>query len=474
MSFTDNINGIPAQDTVLRQGIATLRNTVISNTIKPLTANQNGVYTADPNNGTYGYSPVTVDTGVYTGVTAPDNSLGKDGDYYYKITDLKTSISFNKGARQNSITYRLGHAFYVDEPIMIYGFSGYYRHANDNIKFLLLDDQANIIYESTTVTSVADEWNNLVIDTPISIEANKIYWVMMDMPSDYGCYVNYDSSNVWSNFNNIHIEKGIYYQNNSYSDDNYNIYMATVLVKQSYYNISNEYVKNNNAWILLSSTDKIQTTTLSVDENGTYNAPTGTAYSSVTVNVPSSGGGTGLPTGYTAIEYIECPASGQAGFVLENLTIDAYDVIEFLTMPYEVPSSDEAAFAGIEDMYEFYYNDGSALVWVDGSEIMVFDYQERPVAVANTQYYHKSLPTDYYTGDFAVGYYSLGNYQFKGRIYKFKIHRNSDMYHDIATVYDFRPCTRDSDGKVGMYDIVNDVFYSSTTGTEFVAPPSNN
>ena len=61
MSEFDNINGIYAKDATLREGIATLRNTVVSQTIKPLTVTQNGTYTASPAEGTYGYSPITVD-----------------------------------------------------------------------------------------------------------------------------------------------------------------------------------------------------------------------------------------------------------------------------------------------------------------------------------------------------------------------------------------------------------------------------
>lgn len=60
MSTIDNINGIYAKDTELRSGISTLRNSVISQTIKPLNATSNGTYTADPTVGTYGYSPVVV------------------------------------------------------------------------------------------------------------------------------------------------------------------------------------------------------------------------------------------------------------------------------------------------------------------------------------------------------------------------------------------------------------------------------
>lgn len=60
MSYFDELNGIKAKDTELRSGIATLRNTVVSRTIKPLTVTSNSTYTADPSTGTYGYSPVVV------------------------------------------------------------------------------------------------------------------------------------------------------------------------------------------------------------------------------------------------------------------------------------------------------------------------------------------------------------------------------------------------------------------------------
>lgn len=61
MADFTNIGGVYAKDTELRGGIDTLRTTVLSNTIKPLTVTNNGTYTAIPSSGTYGYSPITVD-----------------------------------------------------------------------------------------------------------------------------------------------------------------------------------------------------------------------------------------------------------------------------------------------------------------------------------------------------------------------------------------------------------------------------
>jgi hypothetical protein len=61
MSVTDNINGIYAKDTELRNGISELRGDILSQTIKPLSVTKNGTYTSDPTVGAYGYSPITVD-----------------------------------------------------------------------------------------------------------------------------------------------------------------------------------------------------------------------------------------------------------------------------------------------------------------------------------------------------------------------------------------------------------------------------
>lgn len=59
---------------------------------------------------------------------------------------------------------------------------------------------------------------------------------------------------------------------------------------------------------------------------------------------------------------------------------------------------------------------------------------------------------------------SAGTTQFFiGRIYSCK------MYESDTLIRDFVPCTRDSDSKVGLYDVVNDVFYTSATNNQYTA-----
>jgi len=54
-------------------------------------------------------------------------------------------------------------------------------------------------------------------------------------------------------------------------------------------------------------------------------------------------------------------------------------------------------------------------------------------------------------------------YYMKGKLYSLKIYDNGTL------VRDFIPCIRDNDNKVGVFDIVNNQFYSSATNYELVA-----
>lgn len=97
MSEFDNINGIYAKDVTLREGIAALRNTVTSQTIKPLTVTQNGTYTADPSEGTYGYSPVTVDVQEQPWTPLQDGY----SNFWFELTNDTLSPWLNFSAKNN-------------------------------------------------------------------------------------------------------------------------------------------------------------------------------------------------------------------------------------------------------------------------------------------------------------------------------------------------------------------------------------
>lgn len=115
MSTIDNIDGIYAKDTELRTGINSLRSNIINQTIKPLTVTQNGAtYTADPTQGTYGYSPITVnvpsdDTAWITrsleSITFPEG-ITEIGAYAFAGMEYLESIEI-----PNTVTSIDSHAF---------------------------------------------------------------------------------------------------------------------------------------------------------------------------------------------------------------------------------------------------------------------------------------------------------------------------------------------------------------------------
>ena len=244
------------------------------------------------------------------------------------------------------------------------------------------------------------------------------------------------------------------------------------------------------AWNEAGGSD-VSVVSLSVNENGTYTAPSGTAYSPVTVSVSPNVGtktitqdGTynassdnldgyasvtvdtayHLPDGYTQLDYVECPSSGQAGFVVSSYSFRVYDIHECKTMPFEVQN--EGAFAGTVGLMELYYSGGYADIYGNATNLLGSQAAETGKA-----YYHKALYTGNASDNITIGYYRYGSYPFRGRIYYYKIYRITKS-EGIELIYNFIPCVRDADGKVGFYETVNDTFCSSTTGTEFAAPAS--
>lgn len=104
MSTADNINGIYAKDTELRNGISELRGDILSQTIKPLNITENGTYTSDPTVGAYGYSPIIVDV-----QEEPWRPL-QDGysNFWFELTNDTLSPWLNFSAKNNNATIDWG------------------------------------------------------------------------------------------------------------------------------------------------------------------------------------------------------------------------------------------------------------------------------------------------------------------------------------------------------------------------------
>jgi len=177
-----------------------------------------------------------------------------------------------------------------------------------------------------------------------------------------------------------------------------------------------------------------------------------------------------LPSGYTEIDYVECPSTGAAGFEISGYTCAYFDIHETKSMPYQVQN--EAAFAGHSSspFVEFYYDSGMISLYTYSSDANGKDLIGRRSASVNNTYFSRAGLSINNKSGFTVGYYRDDAYLFNGRIYYYRIYRGSNESEGMGMLYNFVPCIQDSTNKVGFYDTVNGNFYSSTTGTEFVAP----
>ena len=203
---------------------------------------------------------------------------------------------------------------------------------------------------------------------------------------------------------------------------------------------------------------------LNVTEAGTYTAdPTvGTyGYSPVVVNT-----GPSLPDTYEQLEYVTL--NGYTGFVMLNYALAGGDIVEAYTAPFAESLSGEHAFFASSGYIEGCYQDGSLTVWGSGCTDLIGSRQ----ATANTKYLSRIQMTYANTG-FTIGYYN-GSIYFFGKIYSLAIIRptkdQSGTEVGSVKLLDFVPAKRKSDNKVGLYDMVNQVFCISTTGTDFGEP----
>ena len=249
-------------------------------------------------------------------------------------------------------------------------------------------------------------------------------------------------------------------------------------------------------WKETSVSGDISVEGLSVTDNGTYTAPSGTAYSPVTVNVsdipaviesititengtytaPSGVDGyspvivnvsPSLPDTYEPLEYVTL--NGYTGFVMLNYALLSGDIVEAYTAPFAESLSGEHAFFAAPGYIEGCYQDGSLTKWGSGCVDLI---GSRP-ATANTKYLSRIQMT-YANADFTIGYYNDSVIYFFGKIYSLTIIRptkdQSGTEVGSVKLLDFVPAKRKSDNKVGLYDMVNQVFCVSTTGTDFGEP----
>ena len=202
-------------------------------------------------------------------------------------------------------------------------------------------------------------------------------------------------------------------------------------------------------------------------ENKTYTAPTGVfGYSPVTVNV----GTPQLPTGYTQLDYVTCGGETSPAYCEISLSLnDNVDIWEFITSTNTIESGYHTFFARI-NQYSLAYNGSTLKGW------QVSPFTGDVTATVGTVY-RTNISTSGGSGNitYTIGAYRSDAEYFDGRIYSIKCkHSDSDGEKSLFDTQNMAlflvPAKRNSDDKVGLYDVVSDTFYTSTSGNDFGEP----
>lgn len=200
-----------------------------------------------------------------------------------------------------------------------------------------------------------------------------------------------------------------------------------------------------------------------------------------------------LPIGYTEVEYLESPKKAEYPYIdtgfkpNQNTRVIAdYQYTQTNTHPrcfgcgpYNGTAYILNAENGITSSGEWRWKFGNSSGWITTG--VHTDFNRHTAEINNGKLYldntqiGSTAVTTFQVNDNiglfgfiengTLGGTSSGEYM-TGKFYSFKIYDNGTL------VRDFVPCTRDSDSKAGMYDIVGDSFYTSPNSYNFAAGPT--
>ena len=216
---------------------------------------QNGIYLA-ANDNADGYSYVDVNvqgsggtSGVYTGTTDPDSSIGSNGDYYYKRSNKFDAIQ-NRGSlstASGSQTFVYGIEFYVTNNCAITKLRGFTTEARTGK--LRIGTTSNILAEKTC-SFEANKWTEVTLDTPVSLTKNEHYIVQIEIDRNftYG-KIGYMNSVIFINYSSI-----VRYVSSRYGSfpgtvEQNSAVMVDFTIERDNYIVVNQYRKENGTWV---------------------------------------------------------------------------------------------------------------------------------------------------------------------------------------------------------------------------------
>ena len=197
-----------------------------------------------------------------------------------------------------------------------------------------------------------------------------------------------------------------------------------------------------------------------------------------------SGGASRLPQGYTEVEYIQNTGTSyintnyypnQDTRILAEMQVVTFNSYGRLLGAGNHNTANTISCDYVDSGNIFEISWGGYTGWTQYSVVSnydkhTYDWNKNYFYIDGTLLDSKTYNT--FTCSYKLGIFNVlesgnvptsnaGRY-FYGKLYSFKIYDNGTL------VRDFVPAMRDSDNKYGLYDIVNDVFYLSPNGNNFI------
>lgn len=199
-------------------------------------------------------------------------------------------------------------------------------------------------------------------------------------------------------------------------------------------------------------------------ENGTVTPDQGyDGLSSVVVNVSGGGGEPDVPSAYQEVQYLQC--SDYQGVQLD---IAATGKLICIDVSQDATSSNESGFAG-------YYNANNPLMEMYAKNGNIYAYSKYPdidyiliAGITAGVKYRVAYVFLSSVSAFIIGFYRSDRYSFAGKIYRAEV---TDPNGGTSLHMLLKPCYRKSDNEPGMYDVINNVFYTNVGSGSFGVGP---
>ncbi len=176
-----------------------------------------------------------------------------------------------------------------------------------------------------------------------------------------------------------------------------------------------------------------------------------------------------LPKTFQQVEYLE----GTGTQYIENIWDIGDHTIEFDIMPIDMSGGFSNWLFGLYDTSGIGLDPWTYGITISNSTLtQVYAGTVTPTRAAEgvrEKYTFVTRAGAYSTEKLGL-FFETGYYDriFKGRVYSFKVKRTSDD----ELIRDLIPCYRKSDNVIGMYDIINDVFYTNSGIGTFTKGPN--